>query len=142
MGQDARLARMLHVLLHISLHQGTATSQTIARLLGTNPVVVRRALAGLRDRGYVTATKGPGGGWNIRRPLDQITIRDVHEAIGAPESLAFGLAHDHHRCPVERAVNMRLEEALGEAKSLLLSRFAEVTLADIAVTVGKQIAVK
>lgn len=126
---------MLHVLLHISLHKGAATSQSIASLLGTNPVVVRRTLAGLRDRGYVTATKGPGGGWNIARPLDQITIREIHEAIGAPESLNCGLAHDHPRCPVERAVNMNLENAIGEAESLLLSRFAEVTLADIAATV-------
>ena len=132
MGQDARLARILHVLLHISLHKGAATSRTIASLLGTHPVVVRRTLAGLRDRGYVTATKGPGGGWSIGRPLDQITIRDVYEAIGAPESVAFGLVHDHPKCPVERAVNAKLEKVFGEAESLLHSRFAEVTLADIA----------
>jgi Rrf2 family protein len=137
LAQDARLARMLHVLLHISLHKGAATSQSIARLLGTNPVVVRRTLAGLRDRGYVTATKGPGGGWNIARPLDQITIRDVHEAIGAPESLTCGLAHDHPQCPVERAVNKTLEQAFAEAEMLLLSRFADVTLADIAVIVAQ-----
>ena len=135
MGQDARLARLLHVLLHISLHQGAATSQTIARLLGTHPVVVRRTLAGLRDRGYVTATKGPGGGWAIGRSLDQISIRDVYEAIGAPESLAVGLAHDHLHCPVERAVNARLEKMFGAAEALLLSRFADVTLADIAAAV-------
>ena len=132
MGQDARLARILHVLLHISLHKGAATSQTIASLLGTHPVVVRRTLAGLRDRGYVTATKGPGGGWAIGQPLDQISVRDVFDAIGAPESLAFGLVHDHPQCPVEKAVNVRLEKVFREAESLLLSRFADVTLADIA----------
>ena len=38
--QDNRLMRMLHMLLHVALHDGTATSQTIAQLLGTNPVVV------------------------------------------------------------------------------------------------------
>jgi len=51
MRQDGRLSRMLHVLIHISLHDGAATSDTIARLLDTNPVVVRRTLAGLREQG-------------------------------------------------------------------------------------------
>ncbi|MFP8913766.1 transcriptional regulator, partial [Pseudomonas aeruginosa] len=42
MRNDTRLSRMLHVLIHMARHEGPATSEAIAQMLGTNPVVVRR----------------------------------------------------------------------------------------------------
>jgi DNA-binding IscR family transcriptional regulator len=33
----------------------------------TNPVVIRRTFAGLREAGIVAATKGHGGGWRLAR---------------------------------------------------------------------------
>jgi DNA-binding IscR family transcriptional regulator len=62
MRNDSRLSRMLHVLLHMARHDGPITSEAIGMMLGTNPVVVRRTLAGLRDAGYVRSDKGHGGG--------------------------------------------------------------------------------
>ena len=62
----SRLAQMLHVLLHMARHERPMTSEAIARMLGTNPVVVRRTMAGLRDVGYVGPEKGHGGGWEMR----------------------------------------------------------------------------
>lgn len=35
-------------------------------------------------------------------------------------------------CPIEQAVNARLKDVFAEAEQLLFSRFAGVTLADIA----------
>ncbi|MZC01638.1 transcriptional regulator, partial [Salmonella enterica subsp. enterica serovar 4,12:i:-] len=42
MRNDTRLSRMLHVLIHMSRHDRPATSDNIAEMLNTNPVVVRR----------------------------------------------------------------------------------------------------
>jgi DNA-binding IscR family transcriptional regulator len=47
---DSRLSRMLHVLLHMARHDAPMTSETIAKMLGTNPVVVRRTMAGCARR--------------------------------------------------------------------------------------------
>src|SRR3546814_1535501 len=69
MRQDSRLSRMLHVLLHMAQHDRPATSEAIAKMLRTNPVVVRRTMAGLREAGYVRSVKGHGGGWSIARDL-------------------------------------------------------------------------
>lgn len=49
MRQHRRLSRMLPVRLHMARFDGPATSGTIARMLGTNPMVVRRTMAGLRE---------------------------------------------------------------------------------------------
>ncbi|QTG90363.1 Rrf2 family transcriptional regulator, partial [Vibrio furnissii] len=60
---DSRLSRVLHILLH--LVKQPMTSEQFATMLGTNAVVIRRTMAGLRDAGYVTSTKGQGGGWTL-----------------------------------------------------------------------------
>jgi DNA-binding IscR family transcriptional regulator len=64
------------------------TSAELAQHMNTNPVVVRRAMAGLRKAGIVRSEKGRGGGWEISADLGQVTLRQVHDAIGAPPLLA------------------------------------------------------
>lgn len=132
MRADNRLSRMLHLLIHMDRHRESATSEELARMLGTNPVVVRRTLAGLRDRGYVRSEKGHGGGWALARGLEEMTLLDVYQALGEPVVFAIGLSEDHPRCLVEQSVNDALSDTLREAEALLHRRFREVTLADLA----------
>lgn len=128
MPTDNRLSRMLHVLIHMDHMGGPVTSETISRMLDTNPVVVRRTMAGLRSAGYVTSVKGHGGGWTLATPLDELTLRDIHTALGSPRVFAIGLSDDDPRCLVEQAVNVALKDAMAEAEQRLLSRFGEVTI--------------
>jgi Rrf2 family protein len=128
---------MLHVLIHMDSLDEPATSETIAAMLGTNPVVVRRTMAGLREQGYVRSGKGHGGGWALARPLERITLLDIHHALGDPSVFALGTTDEHADCLVERAVNAELGEAMREAERILLDRFGRVTLADLAKTVKK-----
>lgn len=128
MPSDNRLSRMLHVLIHMDQLAAPVTSETISRMLDTNPVVVRRTMGGLRAAGYLTSVKGHGGGWTLAKPLDQVTLRDVHQALGSPKLLAIGLADDNPTCLVERAVNTALKEVMVEAEQRLLQRFGEVTI--------------
>ncbi|WP_313591892.1 Rrf2 family transcriptional regulator [Agrobacterium cavarae] len=132
MRQDTRLSRVLHVLIHMEKHEKPATSDAIAAMLQTNPVVVRRTMAGLRDAGYVTSEKGHGGGWVLARPLAEITLLDIHKALGNPEMFSIGLSGDNPACVIEQSVNVALADAMTEAQALLLDRFGKITLADLA----------
>lgn len=132
MRRDSRLSRMLHVLIHMDRIDGAATSDRIAQMLGTNPVVVRRTMAGLRDGGYVHSEKGHGGGWVLTRPLSEITMLDIHRALGNPELFAISVAVDHPECLVEQAVNSALGSAFDAVEQLLIDKFESVTLADLA----------
>ena len=132
MRQDSRLSRLLHVLLHMEGHDTAITSETIATMLGSNSAVVRRTMAGLREAGYVTSEKGHGGGWRLARPLNEITLLDVYKALGEPEIFAFGLADPAPQCLVERAVNTAMRDALRQSQEVLLTRFGEIALSDIA----------
>ena len=129
--RDSRLSSMLHILLHMA-HAGRArTSEELAKMLRTNPVVVRRTLAGLRERGLVSAEKGHGGGWVIARPLAAITLDDVYEALGEPTLFALGHRSDHPACLVEQVVNAAMDQTLAEAEALVRARLRAVTLATL-----------
>lgn len=132
MRSDSRLSRMLHVLLHMARHDAPFTSEQIAAMLQTNPVVVRRTMAGLRDAGYVRSEKGHGGGWTIACDLAQVTLLDIHNAVGGPHLFAIGNGSDNPECAVERVVNAALDDALRQAEALLIARLGSIALADLA----------
>jgi Rrf2 family protein len=129
MKRDSRLSGVLHVLLHMAEQRGPVTSEVLATAMHTNPVVIRRIMAGLRDQGYVRSEKGHGGGWTLARALAEVTLRDVYTALGCPSVLAMGNRTEAPGCLVEQAVNAALDQAFHDAEALLLARFGEVTLA-------------
>ena len=136
MRRDSRLSGVLHVLLHMAQHSGPMTSEDLASAMDTNPVVVRRVMAGLRDSGYVKAEKGHGGGWTLACDLAQITLRDIYDALGSPSVLALGNRTEAPGCLVEQAVNAALGESFRAAEEALLARLGEVTLARLAADVA------
>lgn len=132
MKPDGRLARMIHVLIHMGLLGGRETSETIARILNTNPVVVRRTMGTLKAQGIVSSEGGRGGGWQLMRPLDQLTVLEIQSALSDAALLPPGTSEDHPTCPVERATNAALTEAFSRAESLLREEFSSLRLSDIA----------
>lgn len=132
MKRDSRLSSVLHALLHMAAHDGPVTSETLARCLGTNPVVVRRTMGFLRDAGIVASERGHAGGWRIQADLAAITLQQLHQALGEPALFAVGNRNETPECLVEQSVNAALDKAFDEAEALLLERFASITLADLA----------
>lgn len=131
MRNDSRLSRMLHVLLHMARHDGPMTSDAIGAMLRTNPVVVRRTLAGLRDAGYVRSDKGHGGGWVIACDLERVSLLDIHKAVGGPKLFAIGNESDSPDCAVEKCVNDAIAKALRQAEELLSERLGAISLAEL-----------
>lgn len=140
MKRNSRLSAALHALVHMAERNGRPmTSEQLAACLHTNPVVVRRVIAGLRDAGIVASSKGHGGGLTLGRPAEEISIADVSAALG--ESLVtIGTEAESPGCLVERSVTARLESARLEAERLLAARLRTITLADLAADVGPAVA--
>lgn len=129
---DTRLSRMLHVLVHMQLLGGSETSETIAKMLNTNPVVVRRTMAALKEHGIVRSSGGRSGGWRLSRDANQITVEQVHNALQTGSAFSIALSNDNSACPVERTVNMFLDQAMANAENTLRTRFANTTINDLA----------
>jgi Rrf2 family protein len=128
MKRDSRLSGVLHILLHMAEHEGAVTSEDLSKMMATNPVVIRRIMAGLRQQGYVRSEKGHGGGWTLACDLSKVTLRDIYAALGSPSLLALGNRTEAPGCLVEQVVNTALQQAFHDAEKLLLSRLGEVTL--------------
>jgi DNA-binding IscR family transcriptional regulator len=133
---------VLHVLLHLAQQGGAVTSEVLAKAINTNPVVIRRIMAGLRDHGYVHSEKGHGGGWTLACDLSKVTLRDIYTALGSPSLLAIGNRTSAPGCLVEAAVNAALDKSFHDAEALLLSRLGEVTLAMLSADVRERLAAR
>lgn len=132
MKRDSRLSGILHILIHLVEAEAPVPSEKLALAMQTNAVVVRRVIAGLRDAGLVSSSKGHGGGWVLARNPAQVSLRDVYVALGSPEPFAMGNRSEAPTCLVEQAVNVALDDAFQDAQALLLARMDSVTLAMLA----------
>jgi DNA-binding IscR family transcriptional regulator len=119
--------------------EGPVTSEVLANAMQTNPVVIRRTMAGLREQGYVRSTKGHGGGWTLDCDLSQVTLLDIYIALGRPPLLAIGSRTKAHGCLVEEAVDAALNQALHEAQERLLSRFGEISLSILSADLSRRL---
>ena len=133
MPRSSRFSVALHVLTHLVDITEPQTSEQLAECVGTNPVVVRRTLAGLREAGLVASARGTGGGWSLSRPAARITLRDIHEALGERLLLGIDVAGSRGaECRIQRAVAGTLDDFLDDAEALLAARLGRITLASLA----------
>jgi Rrf2 family protein len=140
MKRNGKLSASLHALVHMAERPDRPmTSEEIASWLHTNPVVVRRMVAGLRDAGILSSTRGHGGGWMLARPAGAITLAEVTAALDE-RLVPFSTEPENPRCLVERAVNEALDGVRDEIEKLLSQRLAQVTLADLAAKCGSGVA--
>lgn len=121
-------------------HKEPMTSEHMAKAMDTNPVVIRRLMAGLREHGYVHSEKGRGGGWVLTCEPTQVTLRDIYAALGSPSLLAIGNRTEAPGCVVEQAVNSALGKSFEAAEAILLESFGEVTLATLSEDVQARMA--
>lgn len=135
MKRSNRFSVALHVLVHLAERREPSTSEHLAACVRTNPVVVRRTLAGLRQAGLVASAKGHGGGWTLGREPAAITLRDVYAALGERMLFAIDLSGGNPECRVQRAVAGTLDDFLHDAEALLAARLSRITIADVAAQV-------
>lgn len=140
MRRDGKLSIALHILAHLAeAGERPTTSEALAAHCHTNPVVIRRSLAGLREAGIVASVKGHGGGWTVARPAATISLREVYAALGERGELVSGPGSDWHGCLIGAAVGDALDGFYAEAEALLLRRLDDISLADLAADVHRRL---
>ena len=136
-----------HVMTMLALAQRTGEEPVPATAcafsLGTNPVVVRRLVAELRDAGLVDVARGAGGGVRLARPAAELTLADVAGAVQADE---VGLARYAPGCPsgdcrVAPHIAAEVAARAADAEAAMRARLATVTLASLATDVTDRLEV-
>lgn len=142
----SRFTMALHALGMVALegerHPGQAiTSETLARSINTNPVVVRRVLSDLKRAGLIETRRGVGGGVALAQPAARISLRSVWEALEGREQL-FGRHPQgpNPECPLACGVAEYLEALYGDAEAALKASLGKVTLAQLQRDVARRVA--
>jgi len=132
---NSRFTTAVHALCWLELSrrrgQTTLTSDRVAASLASHPVLVRRSLAPLRDAGLLETSRGPGAGWSLTRPGAEITLLDVHDALGRPA--VFGpLTHTPNlECEVGFGIGPTLTSVYAELDEVLCRALERHTVADV-----------
>jgi Rrf2 family protein len=135
MAANSRMTIAVHVLAWLALAQrrgrAVLTSDQVAASVNTNPVIIRRSLGELRRAGLVDVRHGAGAGWSLARDPAQITLLEVHDAIG-PEPL-FGLhrTEPNLECPVGKGIRPVLSQVYSGIDQAVRRELAAVSVTDV-----------
>ncbi|CAL9623030.1 Rrf2 family transcriptional regulator [Streptomyces sp. R1] len=136
MSANSRMTVAVHVLTWMALvhdrGRDVVTSDQIATSVATNPVVIRRGLADLREAGLVTVRHGAGAGWTLARAAESITLLDVFRAVHDDEPLfALHRGEPNQACPIGRGIRPALRGVYADAEEAVRRELARVTIADV-----------
>ena len=132
---SSRFTIAVHILICIETFKEDykITSDFLASSVNVNPVVLRRLLQQLKKAGIINVKRGSGGAY-IEKPLDEITLLDVYNAVECIDN--GNLFHFHEnpnsRCPVGRNIHSVLDRRLDSIQQAMEREMSSVTLQDIA----------
>ena len=112
---SSRFTIAVHILICIETFKDDykITSDFLASSVNVNPVIIRRLLQQLKKAGIINVKRGSGGAY-IEKPLDEITLLDVYNAVECIDN--GNLFHFHEnpnsRCPVGRNIHTVLDRRL------------------------------
>lgn len=135
MAANSRLTIGVHVLAWMALAQRQGrdmlTSEQVAASVNTNPVIIRRCLGDLRRAGLVRVRHGAGAGWSLARAAEEITLLEVHDAVGQEPPFGLHHAEPNLECPVGRGIRPALSQLYGEIDKAMRRELALVSVADV-----------
>lgn len=139
MPSNSRAAVGIHCLIYLAqASPELRSSAQIAESLASNPVLVRRILGQLRTDGLVWAVEGAGGGWQLSRSADEITMGDVHRAMTHGEAMIPTHAHEpSSSCVIGRNLPTILAAEFETAQRALEARLDETTIASLLAAVTR-----
>ncbi len=129
---NSRFSIAVHILTLLASMPGErVTSECIAMSVGTNPVVIRRQLALLREGKLVESKGARGGGWTLARDAAAISLRQVREALGEEASFRMHRNEPHPNCAVGQNVRGVLEHVYADAEKAVMKSLEHWTVADM-----------
>jgi len=126
----SRFTIAIHTMLVIACFSDVrkVTSKFIAESTNSNPVVIRRILGQLRDAGLIAVKLGVGGA-AIIKPLSEITLCDIFDAVEAVNEKFFTFhANPNCMCPVGENIHVILDGHLSEIEQAMYRQMEQTNL--------------
>ncbi|WP_308124722.1 Rrf2 family transcriptional regulator [Streptomyces sp. NEAU-YJ-81] len=131
---DIRFSRALQLMLFLAVAAeddgAPLSSAELARVLNTNPSLVRKLLVPLTEEGLVVCVKGRTGGARLGRPTDRITLAEVYRCAVGDKPLWACSPGVEPVCQVTAHAGEYFAALTAEAEEAVLDSLGDRTLAD------------
>lgn len=122
----------VHGLIYLGHNNSSFTSEALAENICTNPVRVRRVLAKCRVNGLVQTKKGVHGGYFLINPLEDITLKDVYDALQVPIIQNTWHSGDiNEQCMISSGMSAAMDDLYDELNKEAIAKLATITLKDM-----------
>ncbi len=123
---------MMTLISYIQRMDKTATSEILARSVGTNPVVIRQLMSMLRKSGLIETRNGASGIYLVKKEEDT-TLLDIYKAVqnDVKTTLFDFHANPNPACFVGGNIKEAMEKPLYEAQLAMEQSLAGYSLQDI-----------
>lgn len=138
-GDDMRIntrfpvaVHMMTLISYMQKMEKTATSEILAKSVGTNPVVIRQMMSMLRKAGLIETRNGASGIYLTKKEED-ITLLDIYKAVqdDVKANLFDFHANPNPACFVGGNIRDAMEKPLYEAQLAMEQSLAGYSLKDI-----------
>lgn len=128
---SSRFTIAIHILTAIDTFQDDykVTSDFLAGSINVNPVIIRRTMQQLKNAGLIVVKRGTGG-MEIARPMSEITLLDIFNAVDSIEDGQLFHFHENPNtaCPVGRNIHAGLDDKLFSIQSAMENQMKAITL--------------
>lgn len=137
MSIPSRFSVAIHILTILEMGRG-ASSEEIARSVGTNSAIIRLLLGKLKKAGFIHARRGIKGS-SLAKPSREINLLDIYNA--TEKEVALFLLHENPNpnCPIGKNIQNTLSEILDEAQKAMEDKLSKYNLSDVSSEIRQRI---
>ncbi|SEL65890.1 Rrf2 family transcriptional regulator [Parapedobacter koreensis] len=126
---NTRFATVVHILAMLADNEGEwLSSDWIASSININPVMVRKELGLLQERGLVVTRKGKEGGSMLQKNSAEISLADVYALVKNADVLGKKNLHTNPNCPIGKQINSELGGLFAKTDGLVSAYLQGITL--------------
>lgn len=137
MAANSQFAIAVHILAMLAKScDERIKSDYIAKSVNTNPVVIRRLLSTLYEKGLVVSQTGMCGGSCLTRKASDIRLLEVYRAVSTGEVFSLHPKMPDQNCTVGKNIQAVLEKMQSEIDEAIEEKLSKYTLQDVIEMVG------
>jgi DNA-binding IscR family transcriptional regulator len=133
MSNSNRFAVAIHILTLIELRKDEiVTSNSIARSVNTNPVVIRKIMGMLKKAKLIHVQPGVAGA-KLAKSLSEITLLDVYNAVYDDKEMEVFAIHKNpnSQCIVSQNIQKTIASLFEVAQNALIKELKQITIEDV-----------
>ena len=130
MQASSKFTTAIHICIYLQ-HSGKdlVSSQKLASSVKTNPVVIRRLIADLKEHDIIGSVNGAKGGFYLNRSIDSINLWDIYQAVRDKDF--FHKPKVNPDCPVSSNLGFLVEDVYSAAELSMKVAMDPVTIDEL-----------